>query len=251
MKTKLLIMLVLFSHLICYAQKYINADNIRICYETGRGGSFIGGQDHCITIWHEDSLIFCKRICYSISNNIAKYSGEYSLQAISHYYQEKGILLDLDTEESKKQAVLRYYQENGLEGLDYNDFRKKAILRHYQENNNFLILDERVEISKFQFDELIIIINEIKAFVSEGGVRSDGTIIISTGGSNHYMIKDEHGTAIIVDWLGRYNRRRDIEKALGLTSYLRCPCLEEDLKQMGYNRKNVPFWRRIFRRSYQ
>ena len=51
------------------------------------------------------------------------------------------------------------------------------------------------------------------------------------------MITDKDGTVIIVDWLGHYDRSRDIEKALGLKSYLRCPCVENDLKQMKDKRK--------------
>jgi len=232
---------------ICKAKEHERKDSIRICYETGRSGSMIGGQDHCITIYFDSKIMFCKRICYSISTDIPRYIGEFTIQSISRYYQEKGIILELDTEKSKDQAIMRYYQENGLQGLDHEEFRKQAILRHYQENTNYLILDERVEISKSQFDELTKIINEIKAFVPEGIVRPDGTMIISTGGSNHYVIKDKSETAIIVDWFKRYDRSKDIEKVLGLTSYLRCPCLEEDLKQMNNNRK--PVGRRLFRRS--
>ena len=235
---------------ICNAKEHKRNDSIQICYCTGRSGSLISGQDYCITIYFDNDAMFCKRVCYSIFTDMPKYIGESTIQYISHYYEEKGIILELDTEKSKEQAIMRYYQENGLQGLDHEEFRKQAILRHYQENDNFLILDERVEISKTQFNELIKIINEIKMFVSEGGVRPDGTMIITTGGSNHYVIKDKSGTVVIVDWLRQYNRRRDIEKALGLTMYLRCPCLEEDVKQMGYGQK-VPFWQRLFRRSPQ
>ena len=234
---------------ICNAKEHERKDSIQICYCTGRSGSLIGGQDHCITIYFDNDVMFCKRKCYSIFTDMPKYIGESTIQYISCHYKAKGIVLELDTEKSKEQAIMRYYQENGLLGLDHEEFRKQAILRHYQENDNFLILDEHVEISKSQFEEIAKIINEIKAFVSEVGNNSD-EIVISTGGSSHYVIKDENGTTIIVDWLGRYNRSRDIEKALGLTSYLRCPCLEEDVKQMGYGQK-VSFWQRLFRRSSQ
>ncbi|GHT34768.1 hypothetical protein FACS189434_11500 [Bacteroidia bacterium] len=183
---------------ICFAQEHRNKDNIQICYSIGSSG--IGGQDHCITIWFEDSLIFAQRICYNSIFNRGRYIGA-------------------DTD------ISRYYE-----------IRKQAILRHYQESNDYLVLDERVEISKPQFDELIKIINEIKVFVSEVDTNSD-EIIISTKGSNHYVITDKDGTVIIVDWLGHYDRSRDLENAFGLKSYLRCPCVEKGLKQMNNSRK--------------
>jgi len=242
MKKHIIILLTFCIVSICYAQEHIRKDSIKICYG-------IGGLDHCLTIWIEDDLMFCKRICYSMSNDIGRYISEYSIQSISSHYQEKGIILELDNEKSKEQAAMRYYKENGLQGLEYESFIKQAILRHYKESNNFLILDECVEIRKSQFDELIVIINEIKSFISEGGVRPDGTVIVSTRGRNHYVIKDKSGTNIIVDWLGRYDRCKDIEKVLGLTSYLRCPCVEEDLKKINNNKK--PVGRRLFSRSTQ
>lgn len=181
---------------ISYTQE--NNDNIQICYSKGVPG--IGGQDHCITIWFEDCLIYAQRICYNSIFNGSKYMG------------------------------------GGTDISCYYELRKQAILRNYQENSNFLILDERVEINNSQLDEFIKIINEIKAFVSEVDTDSD-EIIISTGGSNHYVITDKDRTTIIVDWLGRYSRSRDIEKSLGLKSYLRCPCVEEGLKQINNSRK--------------
>ena len=205
MKKYILLILTFYMCSICLAQEYMNKDNIQICYSKGSPG--IGGQDHCLTIWFEDSLIFAQRICYSIFDR-HKYI---EVDSSGHY----GVDIDLSR---------------------YHEVRKQAILRHYQESNNFLVLDERVEIDNSQFDELVKIINEIKAFVSEVGADSD-EIIISTKGRNHYVITDKDGTAIIVDWLGHYDRSRDIEKAFGLKSYLRCPCVEEDLKQMKNRRK--------------
>ena len=196
MRNSILLILAFFMCSICFAQEYVNNDSIQICYRKGVDG--IGGQDHCLTIYFENDLIFCQRICYSIVNNTYRYS---------------------DTELSC-----------------YKDAKKQAILRHYQECNNYLILDERVEISKSQFDELIKIINEIKAYISEG--ENTDEIIISTSGG-HYMIKDKSGATVIVDWLGCYNRCGDIESILGLKSYLRCPCVEEDLKQMNNRRKRA------------
>jgi hypothetical protein len=176
----------------CFSQEPVNKDSIQICYYKGVDG--IGGQDHCITIWFEDGLIFCKRICYSVVNNMYRHS---------------------DTELSR-----------------YKEAKKQAILQHYQESNNYLILDKRVEVSKSQFDKLIKLINEIKAHVAKDDNPNE--IIISTSGG-HYMIKNENETIVIIDWLGRYNRRGDIEKVLGLKSYLRCPCVEKDLKQINNN----------------
>ena len=191
MKMYILVILTFYMSSIYFAQEIVNKDSIQICYYKGVDG--IGGQDHCITIYFENDLIYCKRICYSIINNTFRYS---------------------DTE---------------LSG--YREGQKQATLRHYQESNNYLILDEHVEISKSQFDELIKIINEIKAFVPPD------EIIINTSGGNRYVIKDKSGTTVIVDELGRYNRHRDIERVLGLKSYLRCPCVEEDLKQIHNSRK--------------
>jgi hypothetical protein len=227
MKKHTFIMLFFCVYTICNAKSGGNNDIIQICYSKGVDG--IGGQDHCITIYFDDSLMFCQRICYSIFNDIPKYIEMSTIQAIARHYQENGIILKLDTEESKEQAVMRYYQENGLQGLGYKKYKKQAILRHYQENNNYMILDERVEINKSQFDRLIKIINEIKEYVSEGDNPDE--IIINTSGGLHYMIKDESGTTVIIDWLGHYNRSGDIENVLGLKSYLRCPCVEKDLKQ--------------------
>jgi hypothetical protein len=239
MKKYILLILTFYLNLLtCFAQVHVaGKDSIQICYSIGSPG--IGGQDHCISIWVENNSLFAQRICYSTFNDIHKYIGESTLQYISRHYQEKGIILELDTEKSQVQAIMRYYQENGLERLEHEEFRKQAILRHYQENNNYLVLDKCVEISKSKLDELIKIIHEIKTFISEGGVRPDGTIIVSTGGSNHYVIKDENGTFVIVDWLGHYNRSRDIEKVLGLKNYLRCPCVEDDLKQIKNNHKSA------------
>lgn len=199
---------------ICFAQEHITQDSIQICY-TKRLDAAIGGQDRCITIYFEDSLMFCKRICYGIFTNKHIYEYEYT----SKYIDGES---SLEEQSPLKQAIL------------YRESRKYAILRHYAESTNYLILDERVEISKSQLDELVKIINEIKAFVSAG--VSPDEIIISTA-SSHYVIKDKNGTTVIVDWHGRYDRSRDIEKVLGLKSYLRCPCVEEDLKQMKGKRK--------------
>jgi len=193
---------------ICFAQENVSENSLQICYRKGVDG--IGGQDHCITIYFENDSIFCKRICYKVEGNTYRHS---------------------DTELSR-----------------YNEAKIQAILRHYQESNNYLILDERKEISKFQFEELVKIINALKAYVTEG--ESTDEIIISTSGG-HYMIKDKSGTIVIVDWLGRYNRYRDIEKVLGLTSYLRCPCVVEDLNQRNNSQKKAPIGRRLFRRSSQ
>ena len=197
MKKNILLILSFYVCSICFAQERVNKGNIQICYN--KGSSAIGGQDHCVTIEFEDSLIFAQRICYSIFDRGKYVEADANL---SHYYE----------------------------------VRKQAILRHYQESSNFLLLDERVEINNSQFDEFIRVINEIKDFVSEVDTNSD-EIIISTKGSNHYMITDKDGTNIIVDWLGRYDRSRDIEKVLGLKSYLRCPCVEEDLKQINNSRR--------------
>ncbi|MCL2412613.1 MAG: hypothetical protein FWC98_00560 [Bacteroidales bacterium] len=122
-----------------------------------------------------------------------------------------------------------------------------AILRHYENSNNFLILDERVEISKAQLNELIKIINEIKEHLPEARFRSEEEIIISTAGNIVYVIKDETGTTVVFGWHRRYNydRSRDIEKTLGLKSYMRCPCLEKDLEQMGKSQNRR---RRLFNR---
>ena len=168
-------------------------------------------QDHCIKIWFEDSLIFVQRICYSIFNRIKFVESDTNLRC-------------------------------------FNKIRKQSILHHYQENDNFLILDERIEINNSQLQELGKIINEIKMFASKNNINE---VIINTAGWNHYVIKDKNGTTIIVDWFGYYDRSRDIERALGLKSYLRCPCVEKDLKQRGYNRKNNSFWQRIFSRRYR
>ena len=189
---------------ICFAQERVNKDSIQICYRIGSSG--IGGQDHCVTIWFEDSLIFCQRICYSIFNHNPKCIDT--------------TLSNIDVDLTRER---------------YQKSTKQTILCNYQESRNFFILDERVEISKSQFDELIKLINEIKAYVSKEESNSD-EIIISTK-RNHYVIKDKNGTTIIVDWLGRYDRSKEIEKVLGLKSYLRCPCVEEDLKQMNNRRK--------------
>ena len=205
MKAYILAMLVFYICPVCFAQEHEHKDSIQICYHIGAGG--IGGQDHCIIIWFEKDLIFCQRICYSIFSDMRKYM--------------------IDTELST-----------------YEETKKQAILYHYQENRKYLILNERVEISKSQFDELIKIINEIKVYESE-------ETIISTTGGIHYMIKDKNGTTAIVDYSGRYNRRGDIEKVLGLKSYLRCPCVEEDLKQINNSRDLVGVGRRLFRRSPQ
>ena len=199
MKKNILLILAFCIYSICFAQEHINKGNIQICY--GIGSSGIGGQDHCITIWFEDSLIFAQRICYSI------------------FDRNKYIGTDTNTDLS------RYYE-----------VRKQAILHHYQESRDFLILDERVKISNAQFDEFIKIINEVKVFTSEVNTNSD-EVIISTRGSNHYVMTDKDGTTIIVDWLGHYDRSRDVEKALGLKSYFRCPCVEKDLKEMKKSRK--------------
>jgi hypothetical protein len=184
---------------ICSAQEHINKkDSIQLCYRREVDG--IGGQDHCITIYFEDSIMFCKRICYSMFTNLGKY---------------------IDTE------------------LSYQESRKQAILRHYQESNNYLVLDERVEISKHQLDELLKIIDEIKAFVPTG--KSEPNEIIISAAEICYLIKDKSRTTFIRDWNARYNRSRDIEKALGLKSYLRCPCVEEDLKQINKRKKKLSF----------
>jgi hypothetical protein len=175
---------------VCFAQN-INKVNIQICYGIGSPG--IGGQDHCVTIWFEDSLIFVRRICYSRFNNTHKY---YTNTDLNRYYEA----------------------------------RKQEILRHYQEFSDSLVLDERIEIDNAQFDEFVKIINEIKAFMPEDDNNND-EVIITTKGDNHYVITDEDGITMIVDFLGHYDRSRDIEKALGLKSYLRCPCVEKDLKQ--------------------
>jgi len=210
MKKVNLIISALFIYFTCVAQEYVDKDSIQICYKKGSSG--IGGYDNCVTIYFENDILFCKRVCYSIFNDMRKY------------------IVEADAELSQ-----------------YYEVREQAILRHYKESDNYLILDERVEISKFQFDELTKIINEIKAFVSEVGNNSD-EIIISTAGSSHFVIKDKSGTAIISDWLGRYNRKGDIENVLGLKSYLRCPCVEEDLKLINNNRKRTSFWQRIRKR---
>lgn len=189
---------------ICFAQEHDAKDSIQICYRVGADG--IGGYDHCVTLYAEDSLMYCKRVCYSKIVNMRKYMDvEFEL---SHY------------EESKNQALLR----------------------HYQESSDYLILDERVEINKSQFDEFIRIIDEIKMYASERKSDTD-EIIISTGGMSDYVIKDKSGTIVISGVLG-YNRRGDIEKTLGLESYLRCPCVEKDLKQMENNKKKNPAKRR-------
>jgi len=121
-----------------------------------------------------------------------------------------------------------------------------AILRHYEESTNYLILDELVEISKFQLEELIKITNEIKKYLPEARSNPD-EIIINTGGSISYMIKNKNRTTVVFDWHRRYDRSRDIEKVLGLQSYLRCPCLEEDLKQMNNIPNKGTRWQRIWR----
>ena len=189
---------------ICFAQENKNEDSIQLCYSVSIDA--IGGLDHCLTISFEDSLMFCKRVCYSKLNNI------------------------------------RPYYNAELELSNFEETRKQAVLRHYRENSNYLVLDERVEINKFQFDLLLKIIEEIKMFVPKGKLNSD-EIIISTA-NIYYVIKDTSGTAVIRDWNARYDRSRDIEKALGLKSYLRCPCVEEDLKQMNNNSRNR---RKLFR----
>ena len=130
--------------------------------------------------------------------------------------------------------------------LNYKEAKIQSILRHYQENNNYLILNGRVAVNKSQFDELIKIINEIKTHVPED-YNSDDIIISTSGG--HSLIKEKNETVVIIDWLGRYDRRVDIERILWLNSYLRCPCVEEDLKQMNIRRQNAPVRQRIFRRS--
>ena len=196
---------------ICFAQENKNGESIQICYSVGMDA--IGGIDHCLTIFFEDSLMFCKRICYSKINNI------------------------------------RLYYDAELELSNFEESRKQAVLRHYKENSHYLILDERAEINKSQFDLLLKIIEEIKIFVPKGKLYPD-EIIISTA-EICYLINDKDGITFIRDWNARYDRSRDIEKALGLKSYKRCPCVEEDVKQMNNNRNNVSVWRRIFHRSPQ
>ena len=143
----------------CFAQEHVNKDSIQICYS--KVIDAIGGQDHCITIYFEGSSIFCQRICYSLFNDIHKYIDP--KLALSHY------------EESQK----------------------RAILRHYQESNNYLILDEQIEISKSQLDELVKIVDEIRLHVPKGKPDPD-EIIISTS-RIHYVIKDKSGTTVIFD----------------------------------------------------
>ena len=196
---------------ICFAQENKNEDSIQLCYSVSIDA--IGGLDHCLTISFEDSLMFCKRVCYSKLNN------------------------------------LRPYYNAELELSNFEEARKQAVLRHYRENSNYLVLDERVEINKFQFDLLLKIIEEIKMFVPKGKLNSD-EIIISTA-EIRYLINDKDGITIIRDWNARYDKSKDIEKILGLKRYYRCPCVEEDVKQTNYNRKNDSVWRRIFRRTSQ
>ena len=233
---KLTLLILFFSACsICFAQKHQRDATIQIFYSVGSPG--IGGLDHRVTIWFENDLIFAQRVCFSVFNNIGKYIGEFTMQVIQQFYQEKGIFLDVESEEFKTQAVLRFYQEyDGLGKLDHDGFRKQAILRHYQENDDYLILDERVEISKSQFGEFMVIISEIKTVELEERVRPDGTIIISTGGSNHYVMKDEDGTTVIMDWFRSYNRNRDIENVLGFRSHMRCPCVEKDIIENSESR---------------
>jgi len=204
MKIYILQIVAFFMSSICFAQE--NKDSIQICYSLSKDA--IGGFDHCLTIYFEDNSIFCKRICYSKLNNI------------------------------------RSYYDAELELNNFEEARKQAVLRHYRENSNYLVLDERVEINKSQFDELLKIIDEIKLFVPKGKTYPD-EIIISTA-EIRYLINDKNGITFVIDWNARYDRSRDIEKALGLKSYLRCPCVEEDLKQMNNRGKNKSIGKRIF-----
>jgi hypothetical protein len=170
---------------------HIGQGDIQICYR--KSSSVIGSQNHCVTIWFDDNSIFVQRICYKSMANV------------------RGLPL--------------------TDFKSYDKAKKQAILNHYQNSGDLLILDERVEISNSQFDELIKVINEIRELgsVVEGSVDE---IIIRTGGFDHYMIKNNNEAVIIIDWIGSINRGRDIEKALGLQSFLRCPCVVS-----GLNRK--------------
>ncbi|MDR2424559.1 MAG: hypothetical protein LBD59_07530 [Prevotellaceae bacterium] len=197
MKYNILLLLAFCMCSICFAKKHDAKDSIQICYRANLDA--IGGYDHCITLYFDDSLIYCKRICYSML------------------------------------ISLRTYMDAGLEMSKYEENQKQAILRHYQESSNYLVLDERVEVNKYQLDKFFKIIDEIKAFVPKGKSNPD-EIIISTA-NIYYVIKDTSETTVIKDWNARYNRRTDIEKVLGLKSYLRCPCVEKDLKQMDNNQR--------------
>jgi hypothetical protein len=92
----------------CFAQEHLSEDSIQLCYQ-------IGSRDHRVTIYFEGTSFFCQRICYIMSNNsIGKYVQESLIQSIFLHYQEKGIVLDLNTEESRMQAIRRYYSEYDL-----------------------------------------------------------------------------------------------------------------------------------------
>lgn len=196
MKEYILLLFSFFMFSICFGQKHIGQGDIQICYR--KSSSVVGGQDHCVTIRFDDNSIFVQRICYKSMANVG-----------------------------------------GLPLTDFKSYdkaKKQAILNHYQNSDDFLILDERVEISNSQFDEFVKVINEIRAFGSEVEGSVD-EIIIRTGGFDHYMIKNNNEAVIIIDWIGIVNRGRDIEKALGLQSFLRCPCVEAGLKQMNNGKK--------------
>lgn len=200
----LLLLLCISTYLMGIAQNYDLRDTIQVYYNTGKVGGAIGGQNHCVTIWNNmDGIIFCQRKCYGILSDEEQKLGN-------------GILNHIDT---------TFTQEL------YQITQEKAILHFYNNNNNFIILDTLVKIDQSQFEQFIRIIDEIITFGEVNDARCSEELIVSTK-RNHYMIKKNNNISIIIDWFGRYDRSRDIEKSLGLKRYSRCPCIIKDLNNI-------------------
>lgn len=97
----------------------------------------------------------------------------------------------------------KYYSEN----LAYKDNMTLSVLRYFQDKNNYQIIEDRKKITESQLHEFKEIVHEIESFVSDDGVSTS---------MNYYVIEENNKTAVIIDWLGQFNKCHDIEKVLDL-----------------------------------
>jgi hypothetical protein len=94
---------------------------------------------------------------------------------------------------------------------------QQSLLRYYQyqeQNNNYQIIDCQKKISGLQLDSLLNLLNEIKSYKSEEGISPS---------VSHYMIKDNEGTVIVIDRLGKYNKCGEIERIIAFDNKMFFP----------------------------